>query len=131
MKERSAGGVIINNGKVVVVAQQWGTFSLPKGHIEGEETILEGAYREIYEETGLMKEDLVLVKKLDVYERPDLKTKKPKEIHLFLFKTKVTELKPVDKDNPFAKWMDIKDVEEQLSIPEDKEFFLKIKYHLI
>jgi ADP-ribose pyrophosphatase YjhB (NUDIX family) len=70
--EKSVGGVIVKDGKVVVVKQQKGTFSLPKGHLEGNERLIDTAYREIYEETGLKKEDLKLLlnnrfKKIKIY----------------------------------------------------------------
>ena len=49
-----AGGIIINNnGKVVVVNQNHDSWSLPKGHVDNGETLLDAAIREIYEETGI------------------------------------------------------------------------------
>ena len=53
-KTITAGGIIINEYKeVVIVNQNHDSWSLPKGHVEDNETILETAKREIYEETGL------------------------------------------------------------------------------
>ena len=63
--ERS--GVILNNNQVLVVSQHGKTWSLPKGHIENNETPLETAYREIYEETGVIQ--LELIKTLGHYTR--------------------------------------------------------------
>ena len=125
--EKSVGGVIVKDGKVVVVKQQKGTFSLPKGHLEGDERLIDTAYREIYEETGLKKEDLKLIRPLESYTRPDGKTGNPKEISMFLFSTDKSDLNPIDKDNPEAVWIDIDQVYEKLSYKEDKEFFLKHK----
>jgi 8-oxo-dGTP pyrophosphatase MutT (NUDIX family) len=46
---KKAGGVVLNKaGKVLVVAQRHGTWSLPKGGIEEGETELDAATREMY-----------------------------------------------------------------------------------
>ncbi|MFA5747259.1 MAG: NUDIX domain-containing protein [Candidatus Paceibacterota bacterium] len=62
-KERSAGAVIFrkeNNETYYLLLHYAGAspkakgyWDLPKGHLEGEETEMEAAYREIREETGL------------------------------------------------------------------------------
>lgn len=125
MNEQAAGGVIINKGKVVVVEQQMKSFSLPKGHLDAGEDVLSACYREIHEETGLEKRDLKLISKLETYTRLDGRSGKPKDIHMFLFKTKKKKLKPVDKENPSAEWLDINQAAEKLTFKEDKEFFLR------
>ena len=55
--EQSCGGVVFTrrNGQIlyVVVEEQSGRYSFPKGHMEGDETELDTARREILEETGL------------------------------------------------------------------------------
>lgn len=56
-KERSAGCIIIRNNKVLLIHQKNGDFwGFPKGHIEDGETEVEGALREVREETGLIVE---------------------------------------------------------------------------
>ena len=54
---KSAGLVIIHNNKILAVhpsGQKWyGTYSIPKGHIEEGEDELEAAIRETREETGI------------------------------------------------------------------------------
>ena len=53
-KTESAGGVVLNKkGEVLIVNQYGNSWSLPKGHIEEGEEILEAAKREIYEESGI------------------------------------------------------------------------------
>ncbi len=44
-------------------------WNFPKGHIENEEQSLEAAFRETFEETGLRKEDLRLMRNFKTYER--------------------------------------------------------------
>lgn len=61
MEEVSAGGVIVRVSRglaeLAIIARrnragrvEW---CLPKGHIEGDETLIETAVREVYEETGI------------------------------------------------------------------------------
>ena len=45
-----AGGIILNdNNEVAVVNQNYDSWSLPKGHVDEGELILDAAIREIYE----------------------------------------------------------------------------------
>ncbi len=128
---RSAGGIVIGPaGKIVIVSQHGTSWSLPKGHLNAGEDELIGAKREIYEETGII--DLEMIKKLSTYWRyrlgkkgEEMKSEK-KHITFFLFKTKTEILKPVDPENPEAKWVNKEEVSSYLTHPKDKEFFLNI-----
>ena len=127
----SAGGVVVNGeGRVLVVSQHGTSWSLPKGHLEEGETPLEAALREIREETGVTR--LELVRPLGSYsrhrigvdgreDRSELKT-----IHLFLFRTDATELSPIDSDNPEARWVEREGVAGLLTHAKDREFFASI-----
>lgn len=129
----SAGGVVLNEqGQILVVNQQHDSWSLPKGHIDPEETLIDAAKREIYEESGLR--DLRYVRELGTYQR--FKIGKDgvgedqtewKTITFFLFHTQEHHLAPVDPENPEARWMEKEEVAECLTHPKDKAFFLKIK----
>ena len=86
----TAGGIILNEfNEVVVVNQNYDSWSLPKGHVEKNETILDAAKREIYEETGL--QNISYIKDLGYYDRyrigldgrDDLT--ESKRIYVFLF----------------------------------------------
>ena len=126
IKTQSAGGVVLNKeGKVLVVQQQMNTWSLPKGHVDPGEDILETAKREIYEESGLTK--LKYVKKLGAYQRETLQNiDELKTINVLLFTTEQMDLKPVDPKNPKALWVDKEKVVDILTHPKDKEFFQNI-----
>ena len=128
----SAGGVVLNKkGQVLVVSQKGLSWSLPKGHIDGSETALEAAKREIAEETGVTKPKLI--KELGSYQRyrgsldggDDFSEKKT--IFMFLFRTSQMILQPRDPENPEARWVDKEKVVELLTHQKDKEFFLRIK----
>lgn len=55
--EYSCGAVVFTRREgqllFVIVQEQPGSYSFPKGHMEGDETEIETARREIFEETGL------------------------------------------------------------------------------
>jgi len=126
----SAGGIIINpNGQIVVV--QMGSFdwSFPKGSIEQDETKIQAAKREIYEETGI--KNLKLIKEFPSYQRPNgTNPQELKTIYMFLFSSTQTELKPLEPDTIKAVWVEKDKVIDSLSHQGDKDFFNRIKNNL-
>ena len=128
---KSSGGVVLNErGEVLVVSQHGTSWSLPKGHIETGEDAIMAAKREILEESGLS--NLEFIKPLGEYQRfriskdggsdeAELKT-----IEMFLFRSKSDILKPIDLENPEARWVAKNGVAKLLTHPKDKEFFLGI-----
>lgn len=127
----SAGGVVLDpRGHVLVVNQNGNSWSLPKGHLDAGEDELTAARREIHEEAGVS--ELELIKKLGTYERPRIgrqggdDASQIKRITLFLFRTKQTRLKPLDPENPEARWVPRSEVAGLLTHARDKEFFLSI-----
>ena len=130
-KTLSAGGVVLNpRGHVLVVSQFGTSWSLPKGHIDPGEDALDAARREILEESGV--DELTLVRELGTYTRfrigkdggDDLS--ELKRIRMFLFTTTRTRLKPIDPENPEARWM-LKDlVAGFLTHRKDREFYLSV-----
>jgi 8-oxo-dGTP pyrophosphatase MutT (NUDIX family) len=127
-RTRSAGGVVTNgDGKVLVVSQHGTSWSLPKGHIDAGENALAAARREIYEESGIR--DLELVRQLGTYERYKIGVdgaddfSEFKIITMFLFRTTDQALRPVDPENPEARWVDRAEVFALLTHEKDKEFF--------
>ena len=133
MKTHSAGGVVTNSeGKVLVVSQHGTSWSLPKGHIDPGEDALGAARREIYEESGIR--DLEFVRELGSYERHKIGVNggddrsELKVITMFLFRTSEKSLKPVDPDNPEAKWVERSKVARLLTHEKDREFFQGVKF---
>jgi len=132
IKTQTAGGVVISKkGKVLVVNQRGGSWSLPKGHIEEGEDAKTAAIREIEEETGITR--LNLVKELGSYLRYKIgldgrdDSHELKHIHMFLFNTDEEKLCPQDANHPEARWVHPDDVEGLLTHPKDKVFFKSIR----
>lgn len=130
-KTTSCGGVVLNSEKQILVVNQRGrAWSLPKGHIEAGESEEACARREIHEESGVR--EVRLLKKLGEYERYKIgldggdDKSELKHLVFFLYETSQTELKPLDPDNPEAKWLDKNEVVAQLTHPADKAFFEKV-----
>ena len=123
-----AGGIVINDkNEVAIVNQNHDSYSLPKGHVDNNESYLEAAKREIYEETGI--EDLIYIKELGKYSRYKISLdgkddlSELKTIYIYLFKSNQIKLTPKDPNNPFAMWVNSKKVNDYLTHPEDKKFF--------
>lgn len=132
-KTRSAGGVVVNaDGEVLVVSQRGMSWSLPKGHIDPGESALDAARREIYEESGIR--DLELLGELGTYERRKIGVNggddrsELKAITMFLFRTSERLLRPVDPDNPEARWVERSKVATLLTHERDKEFFRGVEF---
>ncbi|MCK4730026.1 MAG: NUDIX domain-containing protein [Candidatus Aenigmarchaeota archaeon] len=126
-----AGGVVMNRkGLILIVNQNGNSWSLPKGHIDDGEEELTAAKREIYEESGVS--DLELIKKLGKYKRYRIGLREEddkselKEITIFLFRTNQEILRPIDLNNPEARWVERDKVAKLLTHRKDKEFFLGI-----
>ncbi len=124
-----AGGIVKNkDGKIAIVSQLNGTFwTLPLGHIEANENVLESAAREIKEETGLTH--LKLLKELPTYTRlltgPDGKDVLGEErlIHVFVFSTEQSDFNIQDADIQAAQWVDASQALSQLTHKEDRKYF--------
>lgn len=131
----SAGGVVMNTeGDILVVNQHGLAWSLPKGHIEGDEDTLTAAKREIYEESGISQ--LLCIRPLGSYERHKIaldggdNKSELKTITMFFFTTNQHDLHPIDPENPEARWIKKEAVADLLTHHKDKEFFVSIMSYL-
>ena len=129
-KTKSAGGIILNKeNKIAMVEQRNDIWSLPKGHLEKNESELDAAIREIHEETGLTQ--IKYIQKIGQYTRYKIGKEnsedrsEEKTIILFLFKTNEVDLNPLDPDNPSAKWLTYKEAINKLSNKKDQDFLKK------
>jgi len=97
----AAGGVVARvSGSQILIAvakeKDHPTGVLPKGHVEAGEEIEAAARREIAEEVGVERLDLIV--KLDVKARLDFDKTEWKLTHYFLYATDQIDVKPLEVD---------------------------------
>lgn len=126
LRTTSAGGVVVGpGGRIVVVSQKGTSWSLPKGGVHDGEDLLEAARREVREETGLTR--LEMIEALPHFERSPMQNPRHvKRMVLFLFRTDEIRLAPEDPDNPAAEWLHPLDAIARLSHPADREFLAEV-----
>ncbi|MCO6463013.1 MAG: NUDIX domain-containing protein [Saprospiraceae bacterium] len=105
----AGGGLVYNEDKEFLFIYRRGSWDLPKGKIEANESKKEAALREISEETGIKK--MNIVKKLMVTRhtyRSNVGKRIIKKSHWYLIETKKQPLKPqTTEDIEKAQWMTI------------------------
>lgn len=123
IRTQSAGGIVINGGKLLLVDEGDGFLGFPKGRIKSGEEPLAAAKREIYEESGV--QSLTLLGDLGAYQRyPYINGKEDrsehKTIRLFAFKTADMPLDNPEKNN--LVWVIADKAAGLLTHPEDQKF---------
>lgn len=131
IRTESAGGVVLNRaGQVLIVNQKGTSWSLPKGHIEEGEDALTAARREIHEESGVTQLDYAgeygSYSRYKIGADGDEDESELKTIHMFLFTTVQSALKPTDGDNPEARWVEREEAAAYLTNPKDRQFLLSV-----
>lgn len=124
--EFSAGGVVVDDGRVVVIvpvkraADGRPVLGLPKGHPDGDETPEQAASREVAEETGVQGE---LIEDLGVvryrYERRGRRVEKA--VRFFLFRYLSGDLGDHDHEIEEARWMPLEQAARELTYVGERE----------
>jgi ADP-ribose pyrophosphatase YjhB (NUDIX family) len=124
-----AGGIVVgSNRHILVITNQLGKHTLPKGTCEEDETPIGTARREITEESGVTQ--LEVVRYLGTIKRVGftaIKADTPsviKYISMFHCTTEQTELCPMASDVVSARWVEPAQLGNQLTWPEEYDFFL-------
>jgi len=119
-----AGGLVKNiEGEFLIVLQEGNVWSLPKGRQKPNETLIETAFRKVYEETGLDKTNLILKKYLGKYYRIQFDSPNTlKEINIYLFETTLQKVSPQHDDVLKVEWVSTKELIKRLTFPKDKLF---------
>jgi len=129
-REFSSGGVIIKKDaatiKVLLIKDGYGHWTWPKGNIEKDETPEQAAIREIAEEVGLKK--IELIEKIDqgqYYYRRDKKLIF-KTVYIHLFRALGEEsLKVLKSEIDSAKWLSPQDALSMIEYKGAKEILKK------
>jgi 8-oxo-dGTP pyrophosphatase MutT (NUDIX family) len=93
---------------------RWGGIS---GFIEKNETPLQTAYKEIREETGLPRDEIVVLKSGKKFEVRDEDLAKLWIVHPFLFVTKTKRIS-LDREHKEYKWIRPQELAKYETVPE-------------
>lgn len=123
-KEKSCGAVVINNEggelKTLLIKHNAGHWSFPKGHVEGSETEIETAAREIKEETGLLVKIDDHFRKISTYSP---KKGVVKDVIYFIAEKTGGILKPQTEEIQQCCWLDFDSAEKMITFEADREIF--------
>lgn len=133
IETHSAGGIVVNGlGQVLMVHQYGDAMWFPKGHIEAWEQVIDAAYREIEEESGVSRDDLVFVKELGSYQRYRIDRagkedpSEIKNITLFLFKCKRNDAGEKIREGSKVAWVEPANIFQSALHPVDQAFLRKV-----
>ena len=131
VNEYSCGAILFskedNKRKYVLVMEASGSYGFPKGHKEGNETDLETAKREIFEETGIVPEFIPNLKRTIRYK---IINGNEKEVTFFVAKYKNQEIKTDDKTILAVKKLEIDAALNVLKFQELKNILVEVDYML-
>ncbi|WP_366146511.1 NUDIX hydrolase [uncultured Pseudokineococcus sp.] len=130
MEETSAGGLVVREAggvaQVALIARvnragrlEW---CLPKGHLEGEETPVEAAVREIAEETGILGEPVRPLGTIDYWFTAEGR-RIHKTVHHFLLRATGGRLGvegDPDAEAVEAAWVPAPELERRLAFPNER-----------
>ena len=114
-RKKRAGGLVINNKAQILLIFRKGSWDLPKGKVEQNETNASGAIRETAEETGLNHHKLTIKNSL-ITTTHLLKGEKIKtQWYLLKYNGKKKKLKPQKKEGiSKCKWVNYSSLENYL-----------------
>jgi len=120
----AAGCVIFNatpDGlRILVIFDQYGQWTFPKGHLEAGETSAEAAIREVYEETGIQGELGALVQTI-YYDVVKKGRTLPKQVDFFVMHTTQTTVTlQASEGISDYRWVDAATAHELLSYDQMK-----------
>lgn len=138
-KQYSAGGILLNKNNQVYVLHNTkrNEWVLPKGKIEGQETAIQTAIREIHEETGFF--EITEMLEIPIYishyqfKQENTETSYDKFVTYFLLKTEKIlpeETKEMKEEGLVREWFTMEDAILKVS-HEDSKKILKIANEII
>ncbi len=119
-KEKSCGCIVIKDNNALLIKNNYGNWSFPKGHVEKGESEQETAIRETKEETNIDVE-IISDKKYSIKYSP--KENVEKEVIFFIAKPLSKKLKKSEKEVYDLGFFNFREVMQLLSYEDIKEIF--------
>ena len=125
-RERSAGGVVVREGEIVVIvptrraSDGSRVLALPKGHVDPGETPIEAAGREVREETGIVAEPVCELGESRYWYRREGRTI-GKTVAFFLFSFVEGDTADHDDEVEEVRWIALTEAETALSHTAERE----------
>ena len=124
INEKSAGCIIIENEKILLVKQTSGNWGFPKGHLEKGESETEAAIRETKEETNL---DVTILDENKRYSiEYDTNKGTHKEAVYFLAKKTSNNITRQESEITEIKWFNFEEAIETISFENAKELLKQV-----
>lgn len=124
INEKSAGCIIIENEKILLVKQTSGNWGFPKGHLEKGESETKAAIRETKEETNL---DVTILDENKRYSiEYDTNKGTHKEAVYFLAKKTSNNITRQESEITEIKWFNFEEAIETISFENAKELLKKV-----
>lgn len=122
-RETSCGAFVICDNKILLVKHQnGGHWSFPKGHVEKNETKIETAKREVYEETGILIDIVSDEEFINTYKVSD---EIEKDVIYFEAIKIGGEIKKQEEEILNIEWIEFDKVIDKLTYESDKNVFEK------
>ncbi len=127
----SCMGVVIYTDKTIYVAvlkDKDNNWVLPKGHLKKNETYIEAAIREVFEETNIKLNKENLICKIGGFNYFSELENSDKNIKVYLFKTdKMQKIIPLEKENFIeGKWLTLENAINKIKYQEQKDLLEKV-----
>lgn len=126
IQEKSAGAIVYNNGKFLLLHYAAGHWDYPKGHIEKGEDEKETARRELEEETGI--KDVYFVKDFKESIKYFFRRGKElvqKQVNFYLAETKTKEVKIGTKEHQGYEWLPYKEAVQRVTYRNAKQVLVR------
>ncbi|MBR3132936.1 MAG: NUDIX domain-containing protein [Clostridia bacterium] len=121
--EKSCGCIVIDNGKVLLIQHNLGHWDFPKGHVEGDETEVETAIREVKEETNI---DVIVNENYRYTMSYSPEDGVEKEVVYFIASKKSDDLKNQESEVQAAEWVDLSEAVDRITYDNSKEIMRRV-----
>ncbi len=128
--EKSAGAIIFNDDKFLLLKYGYGHWGFVKGNIEEKENAEETIKRELEEETGIKKCEIMkgFKEKINYFYKKEGETVLKKVVY-YLLKTSEEEVR-LSYEHDDYKWLGFEEALEKLSFENAKKVLKKAKKYL-